>query len=175
MAKASVTDRDRGWKATFKRLVRARPKSKTVLSVGIHSEKGAEGVEGGGDLTVAEVMAFHEFGLGVPRRSWLADWADENEELHKKQIRQMAKAVVAGKVKSVEIGFERLGLLYVGQIQKRIASGALGMAPYDPLSEETIKRKGSSIALVDTGQAKSAITYEVKTDGVEKTKDKNQG
>ena len=50
-----------------------------------------------------------------------------------------------------------LGQKYVGQIQARISAG---IPP--PLAESTIARKGSSVPLIDTGQLRSAVTYEVR-------------
>lgn len=34
----------------------------------------------GDALTVGELAEMHEFGLGVPQRSWLREWFDESEE-----------------------------------------------------------------------------------------------
>lgn len=155
MAGGAVRDRDRGWKRTLRRLFGAR--RPVTLSVGIHEDKGGGAAKEGADgLTVAQVGAFHEFGLGVPRRSFIADWADENEARHKSQLAKMAKAVAKGAVPSVEVGLERLGNLYVGEVQRRIAAG---IDP--PLAQSTIDRKGSSVPLIDTGQLRSSITYKV--------------
>jgi hypothetical protein len=157
----AVKDSDHGFKALLKRM----KGTQASLTVGIHAAQGGakhEPEDGEPEpkeaLTVAEVGAFHEFGLGHnPRRSFVADWSDEREEEHRAQMEKMAKAVVQGKVESVEQGFERLGNLYVGEIQKRMADGI------DPaLEDATIKRKGSSVPLINSGQLRSAITYEVK-------------
>lgn len=153
---AKVTDTDRGFRALIRRVTDA---SKPVrLTVGIHSEEGGEAAEGEGEgLTMSELGEIHEFGLGVPRRSFIADWADETLEKKKAQMSAMAKAVVQGKIESIEVGLERLGNLYVAEVQARIVAH---IPP--PLSEITIARKGSSTPLVDTGQLKSAITYRVE-------------
>ncbi len=147
---AKVVDRDRGYRELMKRLKAA----KLSLTVGVHQ---TEGAEPHGELTVADIATIHEFGLGnVPERSFLRAWADENVEEIKKDLGGIGIAVVEGKL-TAEQGLERFGVLAVGQIQKRIVAG---IEP--PLAPATIKRKGSSTPLVDTGQLKSAITYEVK-------------
>lgn len=122
------------------------------FTVGIHEAEGDQAHENEAGLSVLEVAMFHEFGLGVPRRSFISDWADENEERHKAQIRAMAKAVVAGKVESVEMGMMRLANLYAGEVQKRIADN---IPP--PLAQSTIDQKGSSVALINTGQMRSSV------------------
>lgn len=149
---AKVTDQDRGFRALIRRMTAAEAPLR--LTVGIHDTEGDK--DAGDGLTMSELGEIHEFGLGVPRRSFIADWADETIEKKKAQIRAMAKAVVQGKIESVEIGLERLGNLYVAEVQARIVAH---IPP--PLAESTIARKGSSTPLVDTGQLKSAITYRV--------------
>lgn len=159
-ARGEVRDIDKGHKALMNRLLHRAGD----LTVGIHAAEGAVPKKGGADdadseegLTVVEVGTFHEFGLGVPRRSFIADWEDENEAKHKAQLRQMAQAVVTGKVESVEQGLARLGTLYQAEVQKRISDG---IEP--PLAESTIRRKGSSKPLIDTGQLRSSITHVAK-------------
>ncbi len=149
---AKVSDKDNGYAALLGRLRKAS--ETTRLTVGIHESEGAAAAEDG--ATVAEIGTYHEFGLGVPQRSFIADWADETEDEHKAQLAQMAKAVVDGKVDSLEHGLERLGNRYVGEVQKRIAEGI------EPeLAESTIKAKGSSVPLINTGQLRSAISFYV--------------
>jgi hypothetical protein len=147
-----VTDTDKGYAAMRRRVTGAQAQ----LTVGIHEAEGAASKEGADGTTVLEVAAYHEFGLGVPRRSFIADWEDEAAEKHKQQLSAKAKAVIAGTVPSVEQGLERLGNLYVGEVQKRIADG---IDP--PLAESTIRRKDSSKPLIDTGQLRSSIAYRV--------------
>ena len=116
----SVKDTDKGAKALGKRLAAKAAE----LKVGLLEAAGAEAKEGSNDgATLLDIATFHEFGLGVPRRSFIADWSDENEGRHKQQIRTMAKAIVKGSVESSEIGLARLGNLYVGEVQRRISQG----------------------------------------------------
>jgi hypothetical protein len=155
MAKAhgKVEDHDHGYKALLARV----KDENAVLTVGIHAAEGDAEHEGTGGRSIAEIGAFHEYGLGHnPRRSFIADWADENEEAHREMLRKIGRAVLEGKLESMSQGLDRLGALFVGEIQKRIADGI------EPeLAESTIKRKGSSVPLIDTGQLRSAITWKV--------------
>lgn len=150
---AQIRDIDRGLKALLERLA----KGETEITVGIHSQDGE--VEKKGDsegVRLIDVAAAHEFGLGVPRRSFIADWQDQNVELHNKQIVAMAKAIVRGTVPSAEVAAARLANLWVAEVQKRIVSG---ISP--PLAPETIRRKKSSTPLIDTGQLRSSVAYAV--------------
>jgi hypothetical protein len=112
-----------------------------------------DGPEG---LTVVEVGIFHEFGFGVPKRSFIRDGFDESERALKTLGRRLAVGVVDAKIT------KRTWLLAMGskarssfirRINKGIAPG---------LSEVTIARKGSSRALIDTGQLKGSITYSLR-------------
>lgn len=143
----AVRDIDKGAAALMKRLL-----SKAEVTVGIHAPEGDQDKEDSPGQSILDVAECHELGLGVPRRSFIADWADENKERHEAQLSTMAKAVAAGKVESAELGVKRLGVLYVGEVQKRIADG---IEP--PLEQATIERKGSSVPLIETGQMRGAV------------------
>lgn len=150
--KNTVKDIDRGFGALLERSL-----GQAELTVGVHADEGEDTHDEADGLTVLDVATIHEFGLGVPRRSFIADWADEADVAHKAQLKKMAKAVLDGKVASVDQGLERLGSLYVGEVQKRMASG---IDP--PLADSTIKKKGSSVPLISTGQMRSAVLAKVE-------------
>ena len=152
MAKApKVTVKDNGYDAMMKRLERAD----AHVTVGVHEEEGSE--DAGDGATISDVAAFHEFGLGVPRRSFIGDWSDENEEANRKVLRQTAEAVAKGSVATAEQGLDRAGLHFVGEIQRRIRDG---IAP--ELEDATIAQKGSATPLIDTGQLWQSIRHRVK-------------
>ena len=123
------------------------------VKVGIMAGKGAT-VEKGG-ITVLQVGTFHEFGLGVPERSFIRAWFDGNLPEIKKTLADLVDDVDSPA--EFEQMLEIFGLWAVGQIQQRIADG---IEP--PLKEATIRRKGSSTPLIDTGQLRSSITHEVE-------------
>ena len=149
---ARVRDSDRGAKALLKRLKSAKASGVTV---GVHE---AEGSASHGEVSNIDVALFHEFGTeDIPERSFIRAWADENEAANSERLRKIGEAVVRGAVPSVEVGLERFGALAVADVQRRIVSG---IPP--ELADSTVARKGSSTPLVDTGQLKSSVTYQVK-------------
>lgn len=149
MAKSSVTIKDRGLRDLLKRL----KKQKWELTVGVHGPEGSVPAEGDTDLTVLDVATINEFGIGVPERSFIRDWADQNESSNNDKLIKIAFAVYKGKF-TIEIGLNRLGLLFVGDIQRRISGG---IPP--PNAPATIAKKQSSTPLINFGQLRSSITY----------------
>lgn len=147
-----IRETDRGWKALKARLDKFAGAVKEI-TVGIHAQ---DGDAPKGDTKLLDVALAHEFGLGVPRRSFIADWHEENRAKHEQQMIAMAKAIVAGTVPSAEVAAQRLANLWVGEVQKRIVAG---IAP--ALAEETVRRKKSSTPLIDTGQLRSSVSYAI--------------
>jgi hypothetical protein len=145
-------DRDKGFR---KRLKEIQKLARLQLRIGVLSAGEAEHKDSPG-LTVREVGTFHEFGLGVPRRSFIRDWYDPNVGRIKSRATRVSELVVSGK-STTERAAALLGVWAQGEIQKRMSEG---IGP--PLAATTIKRKGSSKQLIDTGQLRSSITFEVK-------------
>ena len=145
---------DRGAEALLKRM-----KQRGVVRVGIMGQKAVDQHEGakGKGLTVAQIAEYHEFGMGVPRRSWLRDYVDENE----RSIREWLKigATLTEKGQDLHEVLDLVGWRIVSGINRRID---YHIPP--PLKEATTKRKGSTTPLVDTGQLRSSITYVVAKD-----------
>lgn len=137
----------------FKR--RLGDKGVASILVGVQG-KGAEETHNGENPdqeTVGEIAGRHELGIGVPERSWLRAWVDENNPMIQDDLRAAMRAVLLGRL-TREQAVEILGVKYVGLIQTRIANGIL-----PPNAPSTIARKESSTPLIDTGQMRSAITY----------------
>ena len=147
-----ISDTDRGAKRLAKLLADG------ALSVGVLGGDAGKSHEDS-DLTVGEVAEIHEFGLGTaPRRSFLAGWVDEKKDEITNVIIRGARAVASRKLTRVAL-LEQIGSWAVGSIQERISNG---IEP--PLAEQTIKRKGSSVPLIDTGQLRASISYRVELD-----------
>lgn len=143
-----VESKDHGANALVKAMQEAQG---VTLKVGV-----LEGGESHGTLSVGEVAAFHEFGTAtIPERSFIRAWYDESLERNKQAFRAVMKSVTRGEITTAQ-AFGQLGALFVADIQKRIVEH---IPP--PLADSTIKAKGSSTPLVDTGQLKASITYEV--------------
>lgn len=152
MARVKYIDRDRGWRKLKREMERTRLKPHTV--VGIFGSKASEPH---GDLDNAGVGSVHEFGLGnVPERSFIRTTIDGKA----RQIHAMARRAAHGVLDrraTLKQGLELLGAFVKGEIQKRMARG---IPP--PLKPATIARKGSSKPLIDTGQLRASIDYEVR-------------
>jgi hypothetical protein len=170
-----VRIKDNGWKKLLKSIFKD---DRIGVTVGIQGSDASSGHKGS-DLTVAEVGEIHEFGLGVPRRSFLRGYYDENYGLLRKRLLKISKRIASPRSKlTAKKGMGLFGSLVVGEIQKRIASGI-----FPPLSEATKRARkrlgvtkkgqrdaqgrflkaGSVIAtpLINTGQLRSSITYKV--------------
>lgn len=68
--------------------------------------------------------------------------------------------------KEVKKASELSGVLLVGEIKKGIVNQAPGGQRFEPLHPLTIQRKGSSKALIDSGDLLESITYRVMDDGL---------
>jgi hypothetical protein len=139
---------DQGLDALKKRLAAA---SKLRLTVGVHEEEGAEAYPGG--QTVAEVASYNEFGLGVPRRSFIADWVDESESAKVTDISAVARRVFLGDDAESSLG--QLGPRYIAEVHTRMGETQAD----DP---ETVAEKGSSEPLEDSGKLRAAIKHQVR-------------
>lgn len=146
------------------------PKQVTI-TVGIHADEGdamhagavfAEdgALEPSGDLTVADVATFHEFGTRtIPQRSFIRAWFDENQAFIAETLQKQFAQVANGK-RPVEQAAERCALAFEGSVKQRISRG---IPP--PLAASTIARKGSSKPLIDTGQLRNAVRGKVERSG----------
>lgn len=157
-----IRDTDRGATKLLARLLAHGALSVGVLgsdAAKVHEDESNFG-EGFGQksssLTIGELAEIHEFGLGsVPRRSFLAGWVDDKREELVNVIVKGGRALARGKLTAPKL-LEQIGLWAVGSIQERMANG---IAP--GLARETIRRKGSSVPLIDTGQLRSSISHRV--------------
>lgn len=141
-----ITDRDRGAKKIEKAIADL---GQLAITVGVHSEAGGENVQN---------AERHEFGLGVPQRSFIGAYADANQQ---DVVARMGKAAAAGLVSgNPRQNLEALALKCAGEVQASIAAG---IAP--PNAPSTIAKKGSSTPLIDTGQLRSSITGKVEQGG----------
>lgn len=139
----------------------ARLQEKYIIDVGVIGKEAAK-THKGEPLTIAQIAEIHEYGLGVPQRSWLRGFLDENDKQIRAVRSKLWRQLVELKIDS-ETAASRLGAWLVGGIKKRIAAR---IPP--PNAESTIARKGSSTPLIDTGQLRSAINYRIEV-----TKDKH--
>jgi hypothetical protein len=118
------------------------------IRAGILEHEGSASHEESG-MSVAALGTIHEFGLGVPERSFIRAWYDTRQP----QIKQaLLTAFAAGVPPAVAAGRVALKLesMIKGWINEQV--NLTKNAP------ATIARKGSDVPLVDTGVLRSAIT-----------------
>lgn len=158
----SVRDTDKGYREAVEALRKMAGRTRCVA--GIRAAKGGQvyqDPDGGGSITLAEIAGVHEFGskkAGVPERSFLRSTFDRKKTVYQGLLRRVLEDAIDGKL-SLEDGLDRLGVLYVGDVQEYIRAGS---GPPPPLAPATIKAKGSSHALIDTGRMVNSIDSEVR-------------
>ncbi len=100
-----------------------------------------------------EIAAAHEFGVGVPERSFLRAWVDEKRE----QIQARMEKDLSDTLFSRDDWRKPFGQWCVDQIRARIWAN---IPP--PLQESTAARKGTTVPLIDSGQLVNAIIDEIE-------------
>jgi len=110
--------------------------------------------------SIAMIAAVHEFGSpsqGIPERSFLRTGIraalPHLTEVNANSLRGIARGTL-----TVPVALGRVGALAVAAVQRQIVEGS-----YVPLRPATIRRKGSSKPLIDTGSLRQSITYQIVT------------
>lgn len=135
---------------------RIRGLNKKSVLVGVPSNAG---VHQDTNLSIGALAAIHEFGApsrGIPERPFLQPSIDKNLDKYKALMAREAKGVVL-KRSTLHQALAKVGMLAAADVQAYMVSGE-----FKPLAASTIKRKGSSKPLIDTGQLRQSITYKVE-------------
>ena len=109
-------------------------------------------------VSLALVGAVHEFGspkMHIPERPWLRPAIRKNKNDLNRLNRINFVKMIKGQLTSDQ-ALEQLGVMAVGKVQEYIEQG-----DFAPLSEATIRGKGSSKPLIDSGQMRQNVTYEI--------------
>jgi hypothetical protein len=123
------------------------------ITVGIHAAEGS--ASHGADLTMAELGAIHEFGLGVPARSFVRGYFDENQAAIESKQDAALQRILLGANPRTEA--ERMALELESGMKERILGR---IAP--PLAESTKRRRGAgAVPLVATSQLLGSIRGKV--------------
>lgn len=123
------------------------------ISVGIHEDEGSK--SHGKGLTTADVGAIHEFGLGVPQRTFIRGYFDESQG----DIEQMQDAALQRIIDGADplAEAERVGLKLESGMKERILARI-----NPPLAESTKRKRGANaVPLVATSQLLGAIRSRV--------------
>lgn len=155
----AVKDIDRGWAALKRELARQTEGGGLYGKAGVIGEKGqTEHAENDGEpLTNAELGLIHEFGLGVPERSFLRAAFDRNQPKYLDNLQKLIAAVYDGKI-TIERALGLLSQQAASDMRNFIRERQVEPAN----SEATIARKGSSVPLIDSGQLINALTGAVE-------------
>ena len=137
------------------RQIRERLQKNSGVLVGLPAGTGS--YEDGAPIAV--IGAVHEFGSAdgtIPERSFLRVPLRQNAEDFKSVWRAQISKVVEGELSMHQV-MSQLGARAVAVSQEAISEG---IAPGN--AESTVKRKGSSKPLIDTGQLRQSITFIVE-------------
>ena len=107
----------------------------------------------------ATIAAVHELGAptrGIPARPFLIPTMQNNADKYTTLMAQGFRNALQDKEKAAEV-YEKIGLVASSDVKDYIVSGQ-----FVPLKESTIDRKGSSKPLIDTGELRNSISYEVR-------------
>lgn len=155
MKKPSVIFKDRGMKkvvAQAAELAKGR-----MVKVGILN--GGEEYDGKGHATIGLIGAVHEYGNEagtIPARPFLGDTARREKSKIQRLQRDLAVAIVEGRT-TVERALRLLGETHAADVKMTFINNE-----WAALKQATIDRKGSSRPLIDTGQLRRSIAYEVE-------------
>lgn len=115
------------------------------------------GVRGDPGSDLVTYAAANEFGTEdghVPERSYLRSTIDENQTIYAGQLEAAVGDLIDGK--SMLPRLRRLGMIAKRDVQLKIRE--LKTPPNAP---STIRKKGSSNPLIDTGRLRNSIDFEV--------------
>ena len=148
---AGVEEKDTGWDAIKKQLEEFELKA---VKVGIQSgDTTADGKE-----SLAYVAWLHEFGSPggmIPQRSFIRAGMEEKQGDIESKYEELGPAIFNAGANAEQM-LNILGQEATAIIQNKITSG-----PFTPDSPETIRRKGSSSPLIDTGHMRASVRHVV--------------
>jgi hypothetical protein len=118
----------------------------------------------GGSINNATLAAIHDLGApgaGIPERRFLRQSVENRRRQYTTQLAADLKRAYAGEL-TVEQAYERLALAAEAGVKLEISHPS---PSFVPLKAPTIKRKGSSVPLIDEGQLRSAAMGIVRKAG----------
>lgn len=129
-------------------------------SAGTHKRKGPKKSKKDGkqaqSVTVAQVAAWNEFGtIHMPARPFMKQTVTENKEKFGEMLKLAGQEVLQGT--DTTEALNKVGVVAKALMQKQIDEGS-----FAPNAPSTIKMKGSSKPLIDTGQMRQSVNYVVR-------------
>lgn len=156
MIASSVTTRDNGLLDRIRSTARGFTSKIEVGYFGGAMHKPSITSKAARPISLKDLAAIHELGLGVPKRAFIDPSLKANRKKYLLYAGKQITPIIRRK-QSLNTTWQTIGAMAVADIQQYMLT-----ARFTPLSPYTIKRKGSSKPLIDTGQLRQSITYRVK-------------
>lgn len=145
-----------GWTAEGKRIMQELDELQNLL-VNVGFQEGQKYPDG---TSLVDVAAWNELGtVNMPSRPFMRKSVDDNEEKIVKFLQAQVKDIIS-KGKTAKQAFEAIGVFQKGLVQETIVDGN-----FEPNSPATIKKKGSSRPLIDTGVMRDSVNYVIEKKG----------
>jgi hypothetical protein len=127
-------------------------KKKGYTTVGFHRDKNQKEEDG---ALIVDVALANEFGTQkIPARPFISTYFEENKESLATTAKKLYSDVLLGEL-DAKVALSFLGQLATTGIQKKIDEIVT-----PPNSPKTIKAKGSSKPLIDTGEMRRSVSHE---------------
>lgn len=150
---AKVTDKVTADGRRFQKML----KEMAEMEVRVGFQRGKATEDNGTD--VCDIAAWNELGtVNMPSRPFLRKSVDENESKIKNFLQSKKKDLVRGV--SAEKVLKEIGIFQKDLIQEKITEG-----DFAPNAESTIKKKGSSKPLIDTGRMRQSVNFVIQKKG----------
>jgi hypothetical protein len=125
------------------------------VRVGFQQGKATE--EDGTD--VCDIAAWNELGtVNMPSRPFLRMSVDDNSDKINSFMSAQKRSIINGE--SADRILKKIGIFQKDLIQEKITEGS-----FAPNAPSTIKAKGSSKPLIDTGRMRQSVNFEIKQKG----------
>lgn len=148
-----VTDRITSDGVKFQKMLKELAEKE--VRVGFQQGKATD--ENGTDI--CDIAAWNELGtVHIPARPFLRQSVDDNLSKINNFLQEKKKDLVRGI--SAEQVLKEIGIFQKDLIQEKITDG-----DFAPNAESTVKKKGSSKPLIDTGRMRQSVNYEIKKKG----------
>lgn len=121
------------------------------VKVGIQAGSGShDGVD------ILDIAIYNHFGTrNIPSRPFISDCFDKNQG----QISEAKKRIVYRVMEGMPAS---AGLAQLGQWYQDVLKGHIRNGSWVPNAPATVKRKGSSRPLIDTGQLVNSVRWEIE-------------
>ena len=137
------------------------------INVGVLSSAPMHKPEEGGSkkpISMAKLASIHEFGQpsrNIPKRSFIRLTFDSNRTKIDRFVQTQFNKVF-GRKQTVDKSFRRIGEWYVGRTKKTFVDNDWPGLAASTLKAKTLRGKTAFRPLIETGQLRKSIAYEVK-------------